>query len=203
MTGRTNGGRSVHRFTQEVNGMAKGLVLFLTIGIVAVAFGQTSADLSAKYRQITAYELRPDVVMTPKYATDGQVCEIAIERRQKTETGIVFAAPFSEDEVRHFIDELAPEVERGRNLTKILNGRVDGGFITTEYTYENVLVRVYGITRPAPAGDRVINITWPKSVQRRAELSDQRNRGPEDRGEQQSETINLRSEGGTTTTGAP
>jgi hypothetical protein len=162
MTGLTSGGRSVRRFNEEVNGMAKGLVLFLALGIVAVAFGQTSADLSAKYQQITAYELRPDVVMTPKYATDGQVCEIAIERRQKTETGIVFAAPFSEDEVRHFIDELAPEGERGRNLTKTLNERVDGGFITTEYTYENVLVRVYGTTRPAPAGDRVITITWPK-----------------------------------------
>jgi hypothetical protein len=100
--------------------------------------------------------------MTPEYAADGQVCEIAIERRQKTEKGIVFAAPFSEHEVSQFIDELAPEAERGRNLTKVLNSRIDGGFITTEYTYENVLVRVYGITRPAPAGDRVMIITWPK-----------------------------------------
>ena len=143
--------------------MVKGLVLLLiTLGVGTVVLGQTSADLNAKYRQFASYELRPDSVMTPKYATDGQVCEIAIERRQKTETGIMFAAPFSEHEVSEFIDELAPEAERGRNLTKTLNSRVDGGFITTEYTYENVLVRVYGITRPVPAGDRVIVITWPK-----------------------------------------
>jgi hypothetical protein len=53
------------------------------------------------------------------------------------------------------VDELAPEAERGRNLTRHLNTTVDGGFITTEYTYENVVVHVYGITRPAPAGDKV------------------------------------------------
>ena len=143
--------------------MAKGAVfLLITLGVGTVVLGQTSADLNAKYRQITSYELRPDVVMAPKYAADGQVCEIAIERRQNTETGIVFAAPFSEREVSQFIDELAPDVERGRDLTKTLNARVDGDFITTEHTYENVLVRVYGITRPAPAGDRVIIIAWPK-----------------------------------------
>jgi hypothetical protein len=58
-------------------------------------------------------------------------------------------------EVRQLVDELAPEAERGRNLTRHLNTTVDGGFITTEYTYENVVVHVYGITRPAPAGDKV------------------------------------------------
>jgi hypothetical protein len=156
-------GSGACRFNRENIAMAKKLVVFLiTLGVGTLVFGQTSADLNARYQQITSYQLRPDSVMTPKYATDGQVCEMVIERRQKTETGIVFAAPFSEHEVSQLIDELAPEVERGRNLTKTLNSRVDGGFITTEYTYENVLVRVYGITRPAPAGDRVIIITWPK-----------------------------------------
>jgi hypothetical protein len=143
--------------------MGKGLVLLLTtLGIGTAVLGQTSADLKAKYREITSYELRPDSVMTPKYATNGQVCEIAIERRQKTETDIVFAAPFSEHEVLQFIDELAPETERGRNLTRVLNENVDGDFITTTYTYENVLVRVYGIIRSAPGGNSVITITWTK-----------------------------------------
>jgi|HubBroStandDraft_4_1064222.scaffolds.fasta_scaffold09949_4 hypothetical protein len=135
--------------------MAKGFVVLLTLGIAVVALGQTSADVSAKYRQVTSYELRPDVVMTHKYAADGPVCEMALERRQKTETGSFFAASFSEEEVRQLVDELAPEAERGRNLTRHLNTTVDGVFITTEYTYENVVVHVYGITRPAPAGDKV------------------------------------------------
>jgi hypothetical protein len=139
-----------------------GVLSFLMLGIVAHSSGQSISDLSAKYRQITSYELRPDVVMTPKYAADGQVCEMVLEKRQKTDTGIVLGVSFSEKEVKALVDELVPETERGRDLTKPLNARVDGGFITTEYSYENVLVRVYGITRPAPAGDRVITITWPQ-----------------------------------------
>jgi len=143
--------------------MFKGaFVVLLMLGIATVAWGQSSADLSAKYRQITSYELRPDVVMTPKYAADGQVCEMVLEKRQKTETGMVFGVSFSGKEVKALVDELVPDAERGRDLTKPLNSTVDGSFMTTEYTYENVRVRVYGITRPAPAGDRVITITWPK-----------------------------------------
>jgi len=157
-------GRHMRGFREEVKGMAKGaFVLFLMIGIAAIAWGQTSADLSAKYRQVTSYELRPGIVMTPKYAADGQVCEMVLERRQKTETGVVFGVSFSEKEVKELVDQLVPEAKRGQNLTKLLNMSVDGGFVTTEYTYEHVLVRVYGITRPAP-GDRVVIITWPKRV---------------------------------------
>ena len=153
----------MHRFDHEVKVMTKKLTfLVMMLAIRAVVWGQTSADLSAKYRQVTSYELRPDVMMTPKFAGDGQVCEIAIERRQKTDSGIVFGTSFSEKEVRQFVDELAPEGERGRDLTKHLNTTVAGGFIMTEYTYENVSVQVYGTTRPAPAGDRVISIVWPK-----------------------------------------
>jgi hypothetical protein len=143
--------------------MFKGaFVVLMMLGIAAIVWGQSSADLSAKYRQITSYELRPDVVMTPKYAVDGQVCEMVLEKRQKTDIGVVFGVSFSDKEVKSLVDELVPEAERGRDLTKPLNTTVDGGFMTTEYNYENVHVRVYGITRPAPAGDRVITITWPK-----------------------------------------
>ena len=38
---------------------AKGFVVLLTLGIAVVVLGQTSADVSAKYRQVTSYELRP------------------------------------------------------------------------------------------------------------------------------------------------
>jgi hypothetical protein len=153
----------MRKFNQEAEAMVKGLVfLLVTLGIGTVVFGQSSADLSAKYRQITSYELRPDVVMTPKYAADGQVCEMALEKRQKTKSGVVFGVSFSEKEVKGLVDEIVPETERGRDLTRALNSTVDGDFITTEYSYENILVRVYGVTRPAPGGDRVITVTWLK-----------------------------------------
>ena len=142
-------------------GMVRICILFLVF--VVAAFGQTSADLSTKYPHITAYKVRPDVLMTARFAADGQVCEMTLEKRQKTDTAIVFGSTFSEQEVLSLLDDLVPEAGRGRNLTRALNGTIDGSFITTDYTYENVLIRVYGITRPAgAAGDRVISVTWPK-----------------------------------------
>ena len=143
--------------------MGKGsLLLLVALGVSVIATGQTSADLSVKYRQVTSYELRPDVLMTPKFAADGQVCQMVLEKRQKTDAGIVFGAAFSGAEIKELVDELVPGAERGRDLTTILNTTIDGGFITAEYTYDNVLIRVYGVTRPEPGGDRVVVITWRK-----------------------------------------
>jgi len=141
-----------------------GFVLLFTLGIAPAAQSQTSADLSVKYRQITSYEVRPTVVMTPKYAPDGQVCEMIVEKRPKTETGIVFAFSFTEKEWKDVVDQLISAAERGKDLTERLNTSVDGGFITADYTYENVLIRVQGITRPEPASAVVITIAWRKRV---------------------------------------
>jgi hypothetical protein len=147
--------------------MAKICILVLTF--VVAALGQMSADLSAKFHHVTAYKVRPDVLMTVRFASDGQVCEVTLEKQQKTDTGIVLGETFSEKEVRNLVDDLVPEEGRGRNLTRVLNGTVDGSFITTEYTYENVLIRVYGLTRPAgAAGDRVIIVMWANRVVQRS-----------------------------------
>jgi hypothetical protein len=141
--------------------MAKVCVLLLTL--VVAALGQTSADLGAKYPQVTAYKVRPDVLMTARFAADGQVCDMTLEKRQRTDTEISFGDSFSKKEVQDLMDDLVPENERGRNLTRALNENVDGDFITANLTYENVLFRVYGILRSKDAaGDKVIIITWPK-----------------------------------------
>jgi hypothetical protein len=140
------------------------VVIFLALCIAATALGQTSADLTSKYRQVISYEVRPGVLVTPKYTVEGQVCEMVIERRHKTDKEINFGSSFSEKEVKELADELVPQSERGKALTELLNTSVSGGFITTEYTYENVLIRVYGTTRPEPAGDMVVTITWRKRV---------------------------------------
>jgi hypothetical protein len=141
--------------------MAKICILLLTLGVAAL--GQTSADLGAKYPHVTAYKVRPDVLMTARFAADGQVCEMTLEKRETTDTDMRFGDSFSGKEVQGLMDDLVPQNERGRNLTRALNEDIDGDFITTKFTYENVLFRVYGIIRPeVAAGDKVIIITWPK-----------------------------------------
>jgi hypothetical protein len=49
------------------------IALALVIGVSVAIRAQTSADLGAKYCKITSYEVGPGIVMTPRYAQDGQV----------------------------------------------------------------------------------------------------------------------------------
>jgi hypothetical protein len=137
--------------------MARICILLLTLAVAAL--GQTSADLSAKYPNVIAYRIRPHVLMTAIFAADGQVCEMTLEKRQRTDTSIVFDDSFSKEEVQSLMDDLVPEGVRGRSSTGRFNGSIEGLSVTTEYTYENVLVRVYG-TRGDGAGDKVMVITW-------------------------------------------
>jgi hypothetical protein len=137
-------------------------VFVLVLGIAVATPGQTSADLGAKYRKITSYEVRPGIVMTPRYAQDGQVCEMIVEKRAKTDKDVIFGSSFAEKEWKDAVDELVPPSERGKDVTGLLNTTVDGGFITADYTYEKVRIRVQGVTRPKPTPAVLITITWSK-----------------------------------------
>jgi len=91
--------------------MAKTCILLLTLAVAAL--GQTCAELSAKFPQITSYKIRPDAPMTARFAADGQVCEMTLEKRQKTDEGIdLLQKFFSETEARSLMDDLLPESER-------------------------------------------------------------------------------------------
>jgi len=139
-----------------------GVVLVLVLGLAATIQAQTSADLGAKYRQTISYELRSGVVMTPRYAPDGQVCEMVVEKRAQNEMGIVFGFSFSDKERQEVVDQVISPHERGKDDTDRLNTTIDGGFITSDYTYDNVQIRVQGVTRPNPNPALVITITWRK-----------------------------------------
>jgi len=96
--------------------MSKICILLLTLVVAAIA--QTSADLSAKYPQITAYRVRPDAQMTARFSGDGQVCEMTLEKRAETSCGIILGAFFPEKEVQSLVDDVVREDLRGRNLAK-------------------------------------------------------------------------------------
>ena len=81
-------------------------------------------------------------------------------RRQRTDNDSVLDDSFSKEEVHSLVDDLVPEGQRGRDLTRRFSGSIEDLSVTTECTYENVLVRVYGTRAVGAAGDKVIVITW-------------------------------------------
>ncbi|HWY21958.1 MAG TPA: hypothetical protein VNX26_12110 [Candidatus Acidoferrum sp.] len=67
--------------------MARICILLLTLAVAAL--GQTSTDLNAKYPNVIAYRVRPHVLMTARFGSDGQVCEMTLEKGQRTDTSIL------------------------------------------------------------------------------------------------------------------
>jgi hypothetical protein len=55
------------------------------LGLVCIAatlllFGAAQGDKFSKYRAVEAYEIRPGILMLPRYSSDRQPCEVVVER---------------------------------------------------------------------------------------------------------------------------
>ncbi|HTU36309.1 MAG TPA: hypothetical protein VMF66_21090 [Candidatus Acidoferrum sp.] len=133
------------------------LILF-TIGWPV--HGQTAAGFQSKYQQVISYRIRPGVLARPAYTSGGRVCKVVVEKEPIDNGEIVFGSSFSHAEAEEIVNELAPAAERGRNLTGPLNTTIDGGFVETDYSYEHIVVREFGVTRPAVHPAVFIMISW-------------------------------------------
>lgn len=151
------------------------LFSILAMSLAVSIGGQSPVDLDTKYPVVKAYEVRPGVLMTPRYAGDGQVCEMVLEMRRVTQAGISLAANLTEEEVLKLVEQLVPEDERGKKRMNPSTGKAynssfaDGDLITVEYSYDSIsveFVRV-GILKGSMLMDRcpsdmVAIIKWKK-----------------------------------------
>jgi hypothetical protein len=143
---------------------------FLLVGCIVALFaipthGQTPTDLEKKYgTPIIAYEIRPKVVMTVKYAEDGQPCEMIVER-QNTNASSVNLDPYLSDAlIKELIDELVPVVERGEKSDAHGGTLMIGQMEVTNFNYENVSIKIVGSmsTVRGLSGNTVLVIKWEK-----------------------------------------
>jgi hypothetical protein len=142
------------------------VVPYLLVMFAACAWGQTAADISAKYPVVNAYEVRPGILMTTKYAEDGQVCEMVLEKRHKTVEKTDLGSTIPHEVVRQLLDELVPAVDRGKRTKRYLRGdsesTISGNIELTESEYENVSIEILGSLSPGASGDVVVTIDWKK-----------------------------------------
>ena len=147
-----------------------GVMLSLLLSITAL--GQTATEINAKYPAVNAYEVRPGILMTVKYADNGEVCEITLQRYyspNQPDADTTIPAKL-EDQL---IDELAPQALRGpANNQPHWNGFTAGGVSHFERDFANVLVTIDGTywcseesggkTNCGHGGTKVITIQWKK-----------------------------------------
>jgi hypothetical protein len=142
------------------------LLLCCLIG-VGSASGQTSTELASKYSPVAAYEIRPGILMTAKYADDGQVCEMVVEKRHETPAKTDLGSAIPRSMVKQLIDELVPAAERGRPTKPYFKedaeSTISGGVEDRASDFENVSIKVVAsISQSCDSGDEVIVIRWKK-----------------------------------------
>jgi hypothetical protein len=150
---------------------------FLIALVGTPVWGQTSRQLAARYPLVPAYELRPGILMTAKYASDGQLCEAVLETRHYRSTEVDLGSTIPSNLREQLIDELAPVGGRGKaTKSRWLSSDIGGGVIHTTLEYENVSIELYGSYKlaqsrtfkarrqesPDSGGDEVIVIRWKR-----------------------------------------
>ena len=130
--------------------MPKFVGLILTILIMLNA-ATTTQQRFAKYRKIEAYEVRPGILMMPRYTADDEVCEIGLERLHYSPTLIRLDSGLSRREIDQILDELVPADERGKPSTNPADTLITqgGDSLTTNIEFENVSIQIYGATSPS------------------------------------------------------
>lgn len=100
----------------------------------------------SKYKTIQAYEVRPGILMMPTFSTDGELCEVGLEKLHYTPEMVVLSPELSRDQIRQIFDELAPGNERGSRPANLLErGTIEqeGDALVENDVYENVSLHIY------------------------------------------------------------
>jgi len=128
--------------------MAVLCVASLPALLIPIGDEQSGAQIEhpfERYKAVEAYEIRPDVLLMPRYASNGQVCEIGIEKRHYSPE-MIRHGDLSRREIDEIVAELVPLADRGAK-SNILAGNeliaTVGNSITTTVDYEKVTIEIY------------------------------------------------------------
>lgn len=123
--------------------MARLLCVSCALLFLLTASPQNNTFL--KYKAVEAYEVRPGILMFPRYAEDGQVCEVGLERLHYSPEKIVLYSTLYRQDIDAIVDELAPASERGARSGGPTDGLVSmmGHGMTAIEQYEHVTVQIH------------------------------------------------------------
>jgi hypothetical protein len=142
-------------------GLAFAVTLLLSIA-------STVRESFSKYKAIGAYEIRPGILMMPRYSPEGQVCEVGLEELHYSPEIIRLEPSLSRKEIDDIFEELAPTNERGPRSNDFRGNLItqSGRNIITSTEYAEASIQIYSDVSPAsgPGGtvvdDVVATLKW-------------------------------------------
>ena len=138
----------------------KTMKLFAKLAIVVTvfsgvsAFGQTRAEIEAKFGQpVNSYPVGERVWMSPEYASDGQVCRMVFYPRRFSSTTTYLVNQLLFDEFRSVIDAVVPVAIRGAQKEPFGHGswNMGGGGRWANFVYERVTISYIASVHVDPA----------------------------------------------------
>jgi hypothetical protein len=137
----------------------------LTVLACAIAFllltGNSQDERFPKYKRVEAYEVRPGILMMPRYSANGQVCMVVLQKDHYVNEVALLDSTLPREVVTQIFDELVPPSERGPVSIPEEMARLSlygGNAATSRLDYKNVSLE---ISRQASSpGDIVAVIQW-------------------------------------------
>jgi hypothetical protein len=119
--------------------MGQRFAITLILLCVSCATAQTPFDLQKRYgKPIASYIVSEHILLTPEYATDGQICQMRLHPRHYSADTNYVSASLPSKELMKVLGELVPLRTRGVKKDPFNKGATGGGAEWMIYTYENV-----------------------------------------------------------------
>ena len=147
------------------------LIASVVAAIILLPALNLGRERFAKYKAVEAYEIRPGILMMPRYSADGQVCEIGLEKLHYSPDMIRLDSSLSRKDIDQIFDELVPSGERGPKPTGLLDQGMttfSGRGMVSDDEYQNVSIQIFGNLSPADGKDGATveevtaTLTWKK-----------------------------------------
>jgi hypothetical protein len=122
---------------------------------------QVRNERFSKYKPVEAYEVRPGILMMPRYSANGKICTAVLQKIHFANGVVDLDSTLPRETVTQIFDELVPPNERGPLSTSDEMARLSlyaGNAVTSRLDYQNVSLE---ISRQASShGDVVAVIDW-------------------------------------------
>jgi len=126
----------------------QGLKYFIVICVLLCT--KPEAARFSKYKPIESYQIRPGILIMPRYSQDGQVCEIGVEKRLYSPERVSIDPTLPRRTMEEIFDELVPIEDRGPRVKGFSDDLMmeAGQVMTTQIGYTNVVFRIFSERMP-------------------------------------------------------
>jgi hypothetical protein len=131
--------------------MRHKLLVALLLLCVSSTLGQTPSEFEKRYgKPVISYKVSENILMTPEYASDGQVCVMRLFPRHFGPNANNVSPNLPFQELKVVLNELVPLQARGAKKEPFDTGAAGGGVEWMTYAYENVKFSFLASFRPDP-----------------------------------------------------